>query len=298
MIHKTDIKISIIILFCLICKLSFSQDSTNISVRMMHYMKLNEYKKLHGNLTKEDSLSLKFQDLDTLVLLTKDKLPNSIKVPYEQRDSIFLDLYTDVVFNKNKSTENIKMKYWKEDIKLFFDKSVDKDLKKELLEFAKSISSKIDSLTIYEVKERTASNFFIYEINENSDYKFEPRIKKWNGSGYYINWDGRQRLYQCNLEINRMQLFNKKLLHNKVKQTFFKALGQFYVIEKLDCTSLFSNCYKGSNQISSIDVELLKYHYSYGICKGTNLETFEEQHRIAQELLKKANYRLEYYYND
>jgi hypothetical protein len=37
------------------------------------------------------------------------------------------------------------------------------------------------------------------------------------------------------------------------------------------------------------DLEILKYHYSYGICKGTNLETFEKNHSDAKAALKKGN---------
>jgi hypothetical protein len=35
------------------------------------------------------------------------------------------------------------------------------------------------------------------------------------------------------------------------------------------------------------DLEILKYHYSYGICKGTNLETFEKNHSDAKQHLRK-----------
>jgi hypothetical protein len=37
-----------------------------------------------------------------------------------------------------------------------------------------------------------------------------------------------------------------------------------------------------------MDFEIIKYQYSYGICKSTNLKTFEENHKRAIELLKKG----------
>ena len=186
------------------------------------------------------------------------------------------------------------MKYWQDDIKLYFDKSVNKKYKKKLLKFAKKLSLEIDSLNIYEVDEREISNFFIYEVNKNYKYRFDPKINNSDGSGYYIYWDGQQRLYNCNLELNSLILFNEKLLYYHLKQDFFKALGQFYRTEKLDCESMLSKCYNGSDDISLIDLEILKYHYSFGICKGTDLETFEEQHLKALEMLKKQNRRLHF----
>jgi hypothetical protein len=45
-------------------------------------------------------------------------------------------------------------------------------------------------------------------------------------------------------------------------------------------------------------LEIIKYHYSYGICKGTNLETFENQHKKAKALLKETGHKLYFLHVD
>jgi hypothetical protein len=54
----------------------------------------------------------------------------------------------------------------------------------------------------------------------------------------------------------------------------------------IDCTSYFSYCHLIKKNIWKKDLEILKYHYSYGICKGTNLETFENHSMLKQHLRK------------
>jgi hypothetical protein len=58
---------------------------------------------------------------------------------------------------------------------------------------------------------------------------------------------------------------------------FIRSLGYFYAQPNyLDCTSYFSSC-PSDKKIWKKDLEILKYHYSYGICKGTDLIVFEKK---------------------
>ncbi|NQY30713.1 MAG: hypothetical protein HRT69_14745, partial [Flavobacteriaceae bacterium] len=50
------------------------------------------------------------------------------------------------------------MKYWKDDIKIFFSKSVSNKTRKKLMSFANSIAKEIDSVNIYETKKVENSN--------------------------------------------------------------------------------------------------------------------------------------------
>lgn len=293
------IKKTILIVFSVFTLLSYSQDSIKHENHSRFYMPIKQYVKKFGIISKKDSLQFIFKDKDTLVLLTTDKKPNSVSVPYLYRDSVFLEIYKEVVFNKSNqkrwSKKKLRIKYWKDDIKLFFDKSVSKNTKYELIKFTKELSKKVDSLTIYEVSKKEDSNYFIYEINEKNSYHYDEKIKGKDGVNYYVNWDGRQRLYKCTLEINSLILFNKIHLKNSVKQDFFKSLGQFHNTDLLDCESIFSGCYKeNESSLTTLDLELLKYHYSFGINKGTDLQKFEEQHAKAKEILKEHNHKMNF----
>jgi hypothetical protein len=45
------------------------------------------------------------------------------------------------------------------------------------------------------------------------------------------------------------------------------------------------------------DLKILKYDYSYGICKGTDLIVFEKNHQEATETLKNGNSKIEFMHN-
>ena len=286
-------------------KVTLSQDSlaTQKTIKKT-FIPLKLYKQQNGEkLTKQDSLNFIIRDKDTLVVSNDYKMPKGVLVPYEERDSVFLELYKDVVFQSSKYwKKNIKkhetIKYWKDEIKLYFDKTVDKTIKKELLKFALDLSDKVDSLKIREVNTKEESNYFVYSLNKPKDYKYEERLKGLDGVDYYINWDGKQQFYKCMLELNPQILFNKERLIFDAKKDFFLSLGYFHKTVMLSCDSFLSECNSEICELSKIDLEILKYHYSYGICKGIDLKAFEEQHEKAKELLKNTGQKLMFLHED
>jgi len=91
-------------------------------------------------------------------------------------------------------------------------------------------------------------------------------------------------------------LVNEKLRLEKLKTFFFQSLGYFNLIDDFSCDSYFSNCYSKNKKVTKLDIKLLKYHYSYGICKGTNLSTFENQHKKAKENMKKKHSKISFFH--
>ena len=83
-----------------------------------------------------------------------------------------------------------------------------------------------------------------------------------------------------------------------MKSYFFKSLGYFKLSNKYKCESYFSNCFSNNKNITNFDLSLLKYHYSYGICKGTSLKTFNEQHKRAKQQLKKYNHTISFIHSE
>ena len=258
------------------------------------YMPLRQYKRRFKKpITKEDSLNFKYKNNDTLVLLKNYIPPKGIQVTYETKDSTFLEIYKDIIYrkhhrNKVKNQSNLTMRYWKSNIKIHFTKSVNKSVERELKKFAKLISKEIDSLNITFVNKLEKSNYLIYGYNTEDDYKYEKRIKN-NTIDYYITWDGQQRIYDCKLQINSNFYDNNSDLILKSKKMFLQSLGHFNYTSLLPKESYLSILYYEGKTFSKEDLEILKYHYSYGICKGTNLKEFEKQHYRAIKSLSKKN---------
>jgi hypothetical protein len=90
--------------------------------------------------------------------------------------------------------------------------------------------------------------------------------------------------------------FNETLRLYELKKYFIQNLGYFNLINDFDCDSYFSNCYSPNKKLSALDLELIKYHYSYGICKGTDLNTFQEQHQRAKETLEDSDKKIIFFH--
>lgn len=289
-------KIILTIIF-LFTNLVFSQethhtkDTTTISEvkkvqqNIYSYMDIKMYKKMFGSkLTKSDSLNFKYVNKDTLVMIKDPNYNRKVTfktVNFEYKDSTFLKLYKKVAFNKNFKDENglVTLKYWKEKIKIYFSPSIPMKTKKNFMNFTKDISKGVDSLQISEVKNINDSNYVIYQ---NDDFEFSNNLKKATASDYYINWAFNQ-INQGYLKMNIGQQFNEKLYEEKLMELFVLSLGYFTKTDLIDCRNFFSTCYSENKQMTTLDREILKYHYSYGIDKGVDEATFDLIHKKANE---------------
>ncbi|WP_452224667.1 hypothetical protein [Lacinutrix chionoecetis] len=252
---------------------------------------LKYYKqKFKKPLTRKDSLNFVYKDNDTLVVIENYK-PKGISVFYEYKDSTFLDLYTRVAFKfKNDSLKNeATMKYWKDDISIYFAKEIPKKSKKKFLDFANNVINQVDSLKLKEVKRIEDSNYIIYY---SGSFEYESRMEHYTDSDFYMHWNGKNQIYKVALRIKSDDLFNENLRLIEMKRLFFQSLGYFQFNTDLDCSNYFSGCYAESETLSNLDIELLQYHYSYGICKGTDYKSFITQHEKAKEVLREKNIRI------
>lgn len=289
-------KTTTLIFFLFSSLLMFSQETSKLK---RHYMPLDDYKKTYNKeLTKKDSLNLIVKDNVILVLINETETisKNGRSVIYEYKDDTFLDIYKKIAFNhKNDSfSTNTKMKYWKEDIKIFFSKSVPKKTKKQFLKFAKNSLSEVDSLKLKEVNKVEKSNYIIYY---SQDYEFESRLTNNKYSNYWVSWRNNNLIYKTSLRVRTDKLFNEKLRLHKMKTLFLETLGYFKFNAELDCENFFSGCYQENPKLSELDKEIIKYHYSYGICKGTSIEVFENQHKNAKKLLKETNISMRFFHS-
>ena len=268
---------------------TYSQDSLQSRTRTRSFVPIGYFKTTGKVLTKKDSLNFVIRGNDTLVPVPENftglSSKNGVKVEYEPKSSAFLEVYKEIVFGNQ--LENVEpeqtMKIWKEDVKILFDSTVPPEQRKALLEFAEEISSGIDSLRIYETENRKESNYFIYYKGREDEFDFEPRIRNSSG-GYYLSWNEKQQLYRGVLKINTYAIESPKEQLNNLKYYFLKSLGRFYYSEDLPCESYFSGC-PLPREFTEMDYQILKYHYSYGICKGVDMQTFEELHRQMKEQL-------------
>ena len=282
---KIIITISLLILSCT----SIAQEKKVLEDNVRSYIKIRDYEKLTGKRKSEIPIeNYKFRNGDTLVLIPNNyKFKNS--VPYEPKDSTFLEIYKDIVYKKySKDTirkKKLYMRLWKKPIKIYFSNSVDERYKKIIKRLSNTINKEVDSLKISFVSDLENSNYVVYEINEDNKYKYSKNLPKNKYIDFYNYWN-RSRIYDTKLEINTTKHKNKTVNVNYLIQLFIKSLGHFNTTYKVPCKSIFSKCNSDKKRFRKEDLEILKYHYSYGICKFTGLKIFEENHKKAKEFKK------------
>lgn len=268
----------------------FSQDTSTVRKVVATYVDLKTYKEKGEPLTKQDSLDFMIRGKDTLVLVPREFIQKlrdgdgtEVRVKYEPKDSVFLETYKSIVFGK-KENSKATLKVWKDDIKIYFDSTVPKLHRDALMNFAEGLSAAVDSLNIKMVDVKEDSNYLVYYINKENDEDLEPRITN-KTSGYYLNWNGKQQLTKAVVKVNTINIKAQNYQIASLKYNFFKTLGYFKDAETLECRAYLSKC-PVIRSLTKDDMELLKYHYSYGICKGTNREDFEELHRKMKSTLE------------
>lgn len=266
--------------------------SSEVKVTLMNYKSYKEYKKLKDN--KIDSLGFSVEKGDTIIQVRGYEI-KGVQVAYEEKDSIFLERYKQLVFNKKYQKKENKllprMRTWKNEIKIYFDQSVNTYNKKKLTDFLQYIDKEVDSLKISFVKIKNESNYLIYSIESSNDVNLDPRIL--NKEGYYLQWNGKQNIYACSLKINNQLDLSKEEILTNTKILLVKSLGYFYNdYDNSNCTSYLSACKSDNKEFDERDLEILKYHYSYGICKGSDIETFEKNHKDAQDALKRGSVKM------
>ena len=130
-------------------------------------------------------------------------------------------------------------------------------------------------------------------MDRTTDVNLDPRIK--SKDGYFLKWNGKQNIYECSLKINNQQDLDQEQILTNTQILFVRSLGCFYRdFDPVNYSSYLSECKSDKKELSQIDLEILKYHYSYGICKGTNIDTFEKNHKDAKEALKNGNTKMHF----
>ncbi len=222
--------------------------------------------------------------LVSMYSIAQKKEPYLVKMPYVEKDTVFLEKYQDIVFSykkHEKTTSRTNTRLWREPIHMYFDESVPKKIEKKLLRFADSISSHLDSLTIKRVRKLEESNYIVYFENDPTSESYEPKLKT-KGTSFWIYWDG-STLNKAYLKLNNKYVTNPEEQITHLKINFFQSLGYFDKIRKVPCSDYLRNCRKTkvnerSKKYSAFDQEVLDYHYSYGICTGIDRKTFEDFH--------------------
>lgn len=263
----------------------FSQEVQEKRTIQTSYLPIKEYKKLGKEITDQDRQDFKYHLGDTLVKMPSDYVPlkdeNQYILKYEYRSPEFLDLYKDVVF-KNTGQH---LRIWEKEIKMFLDPSIPQKHRNAILDFADGLSVGVDSLKISRVQTREDANFHIYYTNSRDTVNYEPKLKN-RKSGYWLYWDKRNRFTKGYIKIDTDSIKNPVYQIANLKYQFFHSLGNFNSSPRIKSPGYLSYSSK-IRSLTSLDMEILKYHYSYGKPMGVDKDGFEKFHREIIDIYQK-----------
>lgn len=234
----------LIIILISISSFGFSQNPHPNAISGKSYINLKFYKELFGDsLSSQDTLLFVIRASDTLIPFPENYIKKRVSVLYEPKDSIFLEIYKDIVYRKHQNfpieyKKKVKMRYWRKNINIYFDKSVEPNIKNELTQFAAHLSKNIDSLNIKFVDNIKDSNYLIYKYESENDIKYEERIKE-NNNNYYLSWNNKQQITSCKLQLNERLFEKNEDFVNKAKKMFLGTLGHFSYTKLVSKENIF-----------------------------------------------------------
>ena len=212
-----------------------------------------------------------------------------VQVPYEPKSDSFLDSYMEIVYRKSLYPDSLnknRMRFWKEPVKVYIDPSVPEQYSNSFKTFAYNLDNLVDSLRIRFVDSADLSNYLIYHVNDQFSKEYEPKLQT-SPEGYYVYWEQYYKISKGYLKIDTKRITNPQHIQSLMKWRFYASLGYFNTQDDIPCEDYLSSCFEVDKQLSQNDIEILKYHYSYGICKGTLISKFKEQHKSASASLAK-----------
>ncbi|MDT8348134.1 MAG: hypothetical protein RQ756_10050, partial [Flavobacteriaceae bacterium] len=225
-------------------------------------------------LTPSDSTRVEIHQQDTLIRLTPKESKKLKLVPFKPVSQDFFKQYLNTVFETEEARKTKRLRYWKIPIKVYFSPEVDRRVKQNFRSFAEQLNTAIDSLDIEIVTELKASNFIIYYPEKDFDY--EVRLNNTKSIDYYVHWDNTS-IIKGFIKANPEYFIDKEQLSNMINKYFWLSLGRFYAQEKHPCESYFSNCIPENALPNDLDLEIMRYHYSYNFCGNTAYHTMKER---------------------
>ncbi|OBX19689.1 MULTISPECIES: hypothetical protein [Bizionia] len=183
---------------------------------------------------------------------------------------------------------------WNEPIVIFMDKDFPKDVREKFETFISNLQLReINHLDISFTKKLKNANYHIKssDIPINGykpDFKFDTEEDRLNdiltGSVYTLATDGNNKFYAGVLKIHLKSFKTNVDITKRLKQLFFKSLGNFVADNYKETTSLLHHNYDNSEAISEFDMNILKIHYAIIYEQKVNGATFKKLVQLAEKL--------------
>lgn len=233
---------------------------------------------------------------DTLYANSHDGINLMYLIPDRYDDPLMLRYYQRMVFCYLKDNPPIvyNLMQWNEPIVIYMDKEFPKAVHESFKTFISNLRvDEITHLNISFTNRLKHSNYHIKSTKEpingyDKDYKFDSEEERTNdlltGSTYNLITDASNKFYGGILQIHTESFETNAYITKRLKQLFYKSLGNFVADNYIDTNSLSHNNYDNSETISEFDITILKIHYSLIYNQKINYAKFKELLKLAKKL--------------
>lgn len=182
----------------------------------------------------------------------------SISLKMFSQDSI-IEYYNEVAGKTEYGDQNLGIRKWKQDVKIFFDFENADSLIIYSHDILKDLNDLIDPINIDIVKNKYEANVFLY-LGDYIDYKIKYDVKKDGSFLGYCSTRGTNKVI-----ITAYIFINKKLNGNQQKSVLREEITQSLGFLNDSWKYPESIFYQGSDsniQFSEIDKKIIQLHYN------------------------------------
>ncbi|MGY0392579.1 hypothetical protein ACW5R3_08505 [Bizionia sp. KMM 8389] len=186
-----------------------------------------------------------------------------------------------------------QLKQWNAPIVIYIDKAFSKATRNAFTDFISNLeAANISNLNFSFTNKVEKANFYIKAsrtpINGyGDDFKFKSETERKNnlltGSTYNLITDNNNKFYGGILELYLEGFKSDAVINKRLKQLFFKSLGNFVADNYKDTNSLLHKNYVDTDVISDFDINILKIHYLIIYDQIITDSTFKKLIQIAKK---------------
>ena len=197
--------------------------------------------------------------------------PGQVKIDYDEN---FKDVFFDVSLNTVFGDENVRIKKWEQNVKIFIKNPDQKILIDEFEKIKDEINELSGTISLERVYDEAQANFVIFFSNEEEYSNYEKKVKKRylknNWAYNWIKWNSNSEIYEASMYVDIFRIEDIACQKHLLREKLTQSLGMISHCDKYE-NSIFFNKWRCTTSYSKMDKDLIRLFFSPQIKTGMNM---------------------------
>ncbi len=189
-------------------------------------------------------------------------------------DKNFKDAFFDVALNSVYGDVNIKVKKWKQDVKVFIKNPEQTILVEEFEKIKDEINELSTSISLERVNDESQANFVIFFSDQEEYSNYESEIKKRrlkeNWGYYWIKWYSNNVIFEASMYVDIVRTKDIACQKHLLRELLTQALGMNNYCDKYE-DSIFYHKWTCTTSYSEFDKNLIRLFLSPQVKANMNM---------------------------